>query len=59
MNGIYRCEIPDTTGVDQTIYIGVYNTNTGEWYMNTFSTSPKIAFFVYLGSCLHFDVDWL
>ena len=27
--GIYRCEIPDTANVTQTIYIGVYNT-TGE-----------------------------
>ena len=24
VNGIYRCVIPDTAGVDQTIYIGVY-----------------------------------
>ena len=30
VNGIYRCEIPDTTNVPQTIYIGVYNTSTGE-----------------------------
>ena len=28
--GIYRCEIPDSMNVNQTIYIGVYNTNTGE-----------------------------
>ena len=34
--GIYRCMIPVTTGVDQTIYIGLYNrTNTGEWCMFT------------------------
>ena len=25
-DGIYRCEIPDTANVIQTIYIGVYNT---------------------------------
>ena len=31
VNGIYRCEIPDTTGVGQTIYIGVYIAGTGEW----------------------------
>ena len=30
--GIYRCEIPDTLGFIQTIYIGVYS---GEWYMYT------------------------
>ena len=30
MTGIYYCEIPDTTGVDQTMYIGVYTANTGE-----------------------------
>ena len=30
VNGIYHCEIPDIAGVDQTIYIGVYNASTGE-----------------------------
>ena len=29
-NGIYRCEIPDSMNVPQTIYIGVYTTSTGE-----------------------------
>ena len=33
--GIYRCEIPDTLGFTQTIYIGVYSASTGEWYMYT------------------------
>ena len=33
MDGIYRCEIPDTTGVNQAIYIGVYSASTGEWDM--------------------------
>ena len=28
--GIYHCEIPDAMNVTQTIYIGVYNTNSGE-----------------------------
>ena len=28
--GIYSCEIPDSMNVTQTIYIGVYNTNSGE-----------------------------
>ena len=30
MAGIYRCEIPDSTNVIQTIYIGVYTAGTGE-----------------------------
>ena len=32
VEGIYRCEIPDSMNVTQTIYIGVYtaNTSTGE-----------------------------
>ena len=30
VNGIYHCEIPDTAGVYQTIYIGVYTANVGE-----------------------------
>jgi len=28
-NGIYHCEIPDTAGVYQTIYIGVYTRGAG------------------------------
>ena len=28
--GIYYCKIPDALNVSQTIYIGVYNTSTGE-----------------------------
>ena len=31
--GIYRCEIPDTMNVTQSIYIGVYSASTGEWCM--------------------------
>ena len=31
VNGIYRFEIPDAMHVTQTIYIGVYTANTGEW----------------------------
>ena len=31
VNGIYSCEIPDAMNVTQTIYIGVYTANTGEW----------------------------
>ena len=28
--GIYHCEIPDAMDLNQTIYIGVYNTSSGE-----------------------------
>ena len=28
--GIYRCEIPDSTSITQAIFIGVYNASTGE-----------------------------
>ena len=28
--GIYRCDIPDSTNTTQAIYIGVYNASTGE-----------------------------
>ena len=35
VEGIYRCDIPDTLGFTQTIYIGVYSASTGEWYMYT------------------------
>ena len=30
--GIYRCEIPDSMNVTQTMYIGVYTGETGEWH---------------------------
>ena len=36
--GIYHCEIPDTFGLIQTIYIGVYSASTGEWYCQEFIT---------------------
>ena len=29
-NGIYRCEIPDSMNVIQTIYIGVYTASSGK-----------------------------
>ena len=32
VDGIYRCEIPDSASINQTIYIGVYGTSTGEIY---------------------------
>ena len=33
VNGIYGCVIPDTAGVDQYMYIGIYTASSGEWYM--------------------------
>ena len=30
-DGIYHCKIPGSLNVLQTIYIGVYTANTGEW----------------------------
>ena len=30
VDGIYRCEIPTSMNVTQTIYIGVYTANTGK-----------------------------
>ena len=29
-NGIYRCDIPDTTGNNQTLHIGIYNNGAGK-----------------------------
>ena len=33
VEGIYCCEIRDSTDVTQTIYIGVYTAGTGEWHL--------------------------
>ena len=33
-DGIYRCEIPDSMNVTQTIFIGVYTASSGELYSN-------------------------
>ena len=35
VEGIYRCLIPDSMNVTQTIYIGVYSARSGEWCMYT------------------------
>ena len=35
VEGIYCCEILDALSYIQTIYIGVYSTNAGEWYIYT------------------------
>ena len=34
VEGIYRCEITDAFDFIQTIYIGVYSANAGEWYIS-------------------------
>ena len=31
VEGIYHCEIADTFGFTQTLYIGVYSASNGEW----------------------------
>ena len=41
VEGVYRCEIPDTLGLIQTLYIGVYSISTGEWLI------------LYLTACKH------
>ena len=41
VDGIYRCEIPDSMNVIQTIYIGVYTANTGKLHCTL------ILFFLY------------
>ena len=35
VNGIYRCVIPDTAGFTQSMYIGLYTVNSGEWCMHS------------------------
>ena len=34
VEGIYRCEIPDSMNVNQTLYIGVYTTSSGKPVMH-------------------------
>ena len=41
VNGIYHCVIPDAMNVTQTIYIGVYTANSGEWYLQSFMEPDK------------------
>ena len=31
--GIFRCDIPDASGVTQSLYVGIYTGATGEFYM--------------------------
>ena len=32
-DGVYYCVVRDAMDITQTIYIGVYTANTGEWYI--------------------------
>ena len=35
VDGVFHCVVPDKEGIEQTTYIGVYTSGTGEWYMHT------------------------
>ena len=37
-DGVYRCVVADAMNVPQTIYIGVYTAETGEHYINNYTT---------------------
>ena len=62
LDGIYRCDIPDSMNITQTIYIGVYTANTsiGEWYM--YDTLCSVQRLSHCGMAIndHFIglVDW-
>ena len=49
VEGIYHCEIPNTFGFTQTIYIGVYSASTGEWL---------IMFCSYCNACVCVLLMW-
>ena len=61
VTGIYRCVIPDTAGVDQTLYIGVYTASTGKplvshlaYYILTCvceSYNKEVSWYVDIYSC--------
>ena len=42
-DGVYHCEIRNAMNVTQTIYIGVYTTDTGEQYINNYTTVLKLC----------------
>ena len=44
VEGIYICVVPDATNVTQTIYIGVYTNNTGEWCMLLSVLEPETVY---------------
>ena len=50
VDGIYRCEIPYSASINQTIYIGVYSTSTGEIY-SSMSFKFKFDIWVLVGTC--------
>ena len=54
--GIFRCDIPDYSGVLQSIYVGIYDGNTGEcrrWC--TFETNARYHVFRIINTltCMH------
>ena len=49
VEGIYRCEIPVTMNVTQTLYIGVYSATTGEWWLYTLVLRCRICYISSLG----------
>ena len=54
--GIYRCEISDSTDVIQTIYIGVYSAGSGEWccmYICSWSVPVRLAVPMLQNSVIH------
>ena len=44
VEGMYRCEIPDSMNVIQTLYIGVYSISTGEWLIIYCSTDMYVHY---------------
>ena len=56
--GIYRCEIPDAMNTKQTIYIGVYSANTGEWYMLKHNYRSKLGTILYTVEPLYNGHPW-
>ena len=46
--GIYRCEIPDSMNVTQTVYIGVYTASSGESALLLCSTKTIILQCIYV-----------
>ena len=66
VEGIYRCEIPDATNVNQTLYIGLYSATTGEWWLyvhsvlhcNSTCNSVLIIHIIYVQSISGLSATW-
>ena len=55
-DGVYRCEIHDALNVThQTIYIGVYTADTGEQYINYYTTVLMLQMSgeEFVSGCIH------